>query len=383
MSSEPQLFKINPTTRESVAVNEVNFADLGFQERRHIQEWIASNPGILGQDLLIISKEFSGFDRTNERLDLLAVDIEGKLVVIELKRDDTGVDVHWQAIKYASYLQRVRVDDIVKMFADYAEIPITKARNKLIEHLGSDEGLNALNNDQRIILASHRFAPEVTSAALWLNEKTPTRDLITCVQLTPYQDLESGALYILANTIIPVPGVEHYIIGVGESSATTRSSYNRNREDEISRFLKNVSELVLAGLQDELKPNKSSRWAGGDTDWRYYRMWYTQPPWGHRELNYYIELVPRANADGTSAWRADIGFGYRRHEELEARFADVRIFDDQRHEVPWIWVSHDVDAMDEETAATLAKKLARFVETITPRVDAIERENNEEGMMTS
>ena len=259
MSSEPQLFKINPTTRESVAVNEVNFADLGFQERRHIQEWIASNPGILGQDLLIISKEFSGFDRTNERLDLLAVDIEGKLVVIELKRDDTGVDVHWQAIKYASYLQRVRVDDIVKMFADYAEIPITKARNKLIEHLGSDEGLNALNNDQRIILASHRFAPEVTSAALWLNEKTPTRDLITCVQLTPYQDLESGALYILANTIIPVPGVEHYIIGVGESSATTRSSYNRNREDEISRFLKNVSELVLAGLQDELKPNKSSR----------------------------------------------------------------------------------------------------------------------------
>ena len=30
-----------------------------------------------------------------------------------------------------------------------------------------------LNNDQRIILASHRFAPEVTSAALWLNEKAP------------------------------------------------------------------------------------------------------------------------------------------------------------------------------------------------------------------
>ena len=112
-------------------------------------------------------------------------------------------------------------------------------------------------------------------------------------------------------------------------------------------------------------------------------MWYTQPPWGHRELNYYIELVPRANADGTSAWRADIGFGYRGHEELEARFADVRIFDDQRHEVPRIWVSHDVDAMDERAAVALAKKLTRFVEIITPRVDAIEREDNEEGIMTS
>ena len=51
----------------------------------------------------------------------------------------------------------------------------------LERHLGSDD-LNALNNDQRIILASHRFAPEVTSAAVWLNEKAPDKDLMTCVQ---------------------------------------------------------------------------------------------------------------------------------------------------------------------------------------------------------
>ena len=30
----------------------------------------------MGEDLLIIAKEFSGFDRTSERLDLLAVDIQ-------------------------------------------------------------------------------------------------------------------------------------------------------------------------------------------------------------------------------------------------------------------------------------------------------------------
>ena len=57
--------------------------------------------------------------------------------------------------------------------------------------MGSDD-LNALNNDQRIILASHRFAPEVTSAVLWLNEKAPNDNLITCVQLTPHHDSESG-----------------------------------------------------------------------------------------------------------------------------------------------------------------------------------------------
>ena len=74
MSGEPQLFRINPENRQSDRIEEVDFTRLGFQERRDIQEWVAANPGILGDDLLIIGKELSGFDRTSERLDLLAVD---------------------------------------------------------------------------------------------------------------------------------------------------------------------------------------------------------------------------------------------------------------------------------------------------------------------
>ena len=106
MSGEPKMFRINPENRQSQAITEVEFSNLGIQERRDLQEWIAANPDILGEDLLIIGKEFSGFDRTSERLDLLAVDWDGKLVIIELKRDDTGADAHWQAIKYASTISR-------------------------------------------------------------------------------------------------------------------------------------------------------------------------------------------------------------------------------------------------------------------------------------
>ena len=108
MSAEPQLYRINSESKESEKIQEIEFADLGFQERRDIQEWIAANPEILGDDLMIIGKEFSGFDRTNERLDLLAVDMDGTLVIIELKRDHSGTDAHWQAIKYASYFRRAQ-----------------------------------------------------------------------------------------------------------------------------------------------------------------------------------------------------------------------------------------------------------------------------------
>ena len=65
MSTGPQLFRIDDSSRKSEEIMEVEFSQLGFRERRDIQEWITANPGILGEGLLIIAKEFSGFDRTN------------------------------------------------------------------------------------------------------------------------------------------------------------------------------------------------------------------------------------------------------------------------------------------------------------------------------
>lgn len=236
MSAEPQLFRINPESKESEKITEVEFSQLGLQEPRDIQEWIVTNPGILGDDLLIIAKEFSGFDRTNERLDLLAVASDGMLVVIELKRDDTGADVHWQAIKYASYLNKTSADDIINILADYKGIKPEEAGSLLQEHFDADD-LSALNNDQRIILASHRFAPEVTSAVLWLNEKAPGDNLITCVQLTPYQDGE--ALYVQSNTIIPTPGVDTVEVGAGTSHLP--SSGTRRRRPKLTFGALNIA----------------------------------------------------------------------------------------------------------------------------------------------
>ena len=218
MSNLGHLFKIDPENKHAEAVEEINFAQLGFQERKDIQEWIVANPNILGEGLLIIAKEFSGFERTNERADIVAVDRDGKVVIIELKRDDTGSDVHWQAIKYASYFHRANVNDLVQIFADYNGIDPDEAVDRLKQHLEADD-LDRLNNDQRIVLASHRFAPEVTSAVLWLNQKSSSEDLITCIQLTPYRDAETNSLFIQSSRIIPIPGTEEFSIKIGNTIA--------------------------------------------------------------------------------------------------------------------------------------------------------------------
>ena len=113
------MYQIDRNSNNILRVAERRFSDLGFRERENLQEWIAKNPDVLGEDLLIIQKEFDGFSDTNERLDLLALDKDGNLVVIENKLDDTGRDVVWQALKYASYCSTLSTSQIVKMYQRY------------------------------------------------------------------------------------------------------------------------------------------------------------------------------------------------------------------------------------------------------------------------
>ena len=377
MSHEPQLFRVDPESRESKRIEEVDFRQLGFQERRDIQEWVAANPGILGEDLLIIGKEFSGFDRTNERLDLLAVDSDGRLVVIELKRDDTGANAHWQAIKYASYLQHATAEQIAGMLADYKKVSQENALEELVQHLGGDD-LNALNNDQRIVLASHRFAPEVTSAALWLNSKVPSEDLITCVTMTPYRDANTGSLYLQATTIIPVPGVEDYVVGIGGSSkhtATLRRASLRNRGDEVTAFARKVGQLAMQGLPGAILPDKRSRWAEGSPDVRHYRFWYSRDPWRKADLYYAITFRP-VEGEPEQRW-VNVRFRDDQKRTREA-LEGIRLDAGQKIDHMGVYVEMRNDTLNDNFAGGIADMLRQFIEKITPIVDNLEDETNEE-----
>ena len=367
---------------------EVDFSEFGIHERRDIQEWIAENPSILGQDLLIISKEFSNFDQIRERLDLLAVAPDGQIVIIELKRDDTGEDTHWQAIKYASYVHGVGTNDIVAMLAEYGNQSFEEARQALVEHTDSDDDLNRLNENQRIILASHRFAPQVTSAALWLNEQA-NRDLVTCVQLVPYRDPESGSLYFLANGIIPISGAENYFIGIrertGEGSEAQRLT-NPNRTDGVTQFCEELSTMVLENLSDDLRPTKTSRWAGGYPNWRYFHWWYTGPsrqkiePWGNWDTFYNLELVPTKDDDGSQRWDVSVGVGFKgASEELRSQIQELQQFVKNAEVKNYhMWVAVSSEGLDESLRTKLAEILTQFVQIVTPTIREFADEANEE-----
>ena len=115
------MYKVNRSENRLVRLEERRFSDLNLHERDHLQEWLVQMPEALGEDLLIIQKEFDGFEDSRERLDVLALDKEGRLVVVENKLDDSGRDVVWQALKYVAYCSSLKKAEIVDIYQEYLD----------------------------------------------------------------------------------------------------------------------------------------------------------------------------------------------------------------------------------------------------------------------
>lgn len=212
------MYRIDGKANRITKVREMRFSDLGFRERKHLQEWLANQPDALGEDLLIIQKEFAGFDDTKERLDLLAIDKQGALVVIENKLDDSGRDVVWQTLKYASYCSTLSQSQLAEIFQSYLDkhSPGKDAETLICEFLEEEDFTGVtlnVGNDQRLILVAAEFRKEVTSTVLWLQ----SHDVhIKCFKATPYKD--GNDLFLTVEQLIPLPEAEELMIGISKKA---------------------------------------------------------------------------------------------------------------------------------------------------------------------
>ncbi|EKO3763965.1 DUF4268 domain-containing protein [Vibrio metschnikovii] len=265
------MFTVNHQTNRISPVKTKRFSELGFTERKHLQEWLAHEPSALGEELLIIQKEFDGFDDTRERLDLLALDKDGNLVIIENKLDDSGRDVVWQALKYASYcvsLTKAQIVEIHQQYLDRYE-PVTgevdllnapaSASARICEFLDVpdlDELKLNLGNSQRIMLVAANFRKEVTSTALWLLGQGIS---IACFKITPYSLGEQ--LLINIDQIIPTPEAKELMIGINAKEAEEKTTEvvlkNRHnvRRDYWERALEALQKSSCQ-LYNNISPSK-------------------------------------------------------------------------------------------------------------------------------
>lgn len=221
------MYIVDNKSNKLTKVSKTTFKDNGYRERQHLQEWIAKEPSVFGEELLIIQKEFDEFDDTRERLDLLALDKDGCLVIIENKLDDSGRDVTWQAIKYASYCSSLAPNKIIEIYQDYLDDQGSNENaEKTIKDFITEHDLKKLNqgeNTQRIFLVAAEFRKEVTSSVVWLRNYNID---ICCFKVTPYK--HNDEIFLDFDKIIPLPETAEYQMNVANKGRISESTKNRH-----------------------------------------------------------------------------------------------------------------------------------------------------------
>lgn len=258
-----QVFRVIRSENRLARLKERRFSDLQLREREGLQEWLAHTPEALGEELLVIQKEFDGFADTRERLDLLALDKEGRLVVIENKLDDSGRDVVWQSLKYAAYCSTLTRKDIPAIYQKYLNRSSQNedAEAKLCDFLeveDLDEVVLNPGNEQRLVLVAANFRKEVTTAALWLLGHGVRAQ---CFRVVPYSFGEE--VLIDLQQIIPTPEAGDFMVGMAakDSEAKSVEGTQQRRHKLREAFWTQVLEALRernVSLFEKVSPSKDT-----------------------------------------------------------------------------------------------------------------------------
>ncbi len=223
------------------AVPSATFEVEGIQEA-DLQRLLRDQPEALEEGLFVIAEEYSNWQGSGRSIDLLALDGEGNLVVIELKRTQTGDHSELQAIRYAAMVANMTLEQAIEAHRGYLVRRGREedARIQVLDHLRvADESDAELHAERpRIILASAGFSTELTTSVLWLRDGGMD---ISCVRLRLYQS--GDGMLLDTSQIIPLPEASDYLVKIREREFVER---NQRRKGQLTPGAEAFKETISA-----------------------------------------------------------------------------------------------------------------------------------------
>lgn len=219
---------------------DLTFKELGLVET-DLEEFLRKNIEVICDDeesLLIIGQQVK--NTSNGRSDLTALDDQGNIVLVEIKRDKEDIKgrkepFEFQAIRYAaSYAKIADTDTLIdKIYAPYIEkykdeyslgqlIPYEKAARILQEFLEKNYATQSFNKKQRIKLVASDFDEQTLSAVSWLISNNVD---ISCYKITPVKI--HGILNLEIDRILPVEKLSDYYVDIKDVDVKSPVSTNR------------------------------------------------------------------------------------------------------------------------------------------------------------
>ena len=187
-----------------------------------LEDMIEKNFSILSENWMLIGRQeitpFGG------RTDLLAIDPNGDLVLIELKRHKTPREIVAQAIDYAAWVDTLTSEKIAQIYQRYSKGGNLSAAFK--ERFGIELDEENLNSSHQIILVAAELDDATERIIRYLNE----RDI--AINVLFFQVFQHGETQILSRAWYIDPGETQ--INATATSKTARESKPWNGEYYVS-----------------------------------------------------------------------------------------------------------------------------------------------------
>ena len=144
----------------------------GLEYERHLQNIVADDVSVIGPRLTVIGREVG--TPVGSRIDILAIDSDGNLTIVELKRDRTPREVVAQILDYGSWIRRLTAEDIGSIYIDYQARFLNQPTpsgidDALIAKFGSAP--EELNSSHQLIIVAAEIDPATERIVSYLQEE--------------------------------------------------------------------------------------------------------------------------------------------------------------------------------------------------------------------
>ena len=212
-------------------------AILNYESR--LEEWIVCDISIISNDLLFIGKQIpTDFGKI---IDILAMNQNGELVIIELKKDKTYRETVVQGIDYATWVKGLNYDDINSILLK--NVPhageLTEYFYENFNTLNSE--IDEFNTDHKILIVGSSIDESTRRVIEYLSNE-PYYVNINAVTFNYYKDGEQE--FLARSFLLP------------ESSVTEESKSKRKKKSESIVKVLFRNEKLSIGQRVIFKPAK-------------------------------------------------------------------------------------------------------------------------------
>lgn len=233
--------------KELESLQETSFEDEHLFEREDLQRMLRDQPDVFEKGLFIVAEEYGNWEESYRRIDLLALDSKGRLVVIELKRSDQDSRMDLQAIRYAAMVANMTLEQTIDAHGAYLRRRDRDedAEQLILAHLSSDDAETRIDTSSpRIILVSADFSKELTTSVLWLNQVGLD---ITCINLQPCKS--GGDLFLERSQVIPIPQATDYMVRLRDREMETKQQ--ESFQVETSQGVEDFQRAIQRARDDQ------------------------------------------------------------------------------------------------------------------------------------